>query len=171
MDTESGFRAHLRSEPDDDATRRVYADWLSEKDDSVSPASVTFNVEYYILGHLGKFVLPGAHRIDSKLAPAITLHQLDEARQALRPVPPDRVKLRRRIQTGLIRLQDPHQPVALQVTLGGDRFMVGDDPRLSRRITDRHPPRERQRRRLDRGRLSRRRLCGECEGRRHRHPQ
>ncbi len=34
-------------------------------DDSISPASVTFNVEYYILGHLGKFVLPGAHRIDS----------------------------------------------------------------------------------------------------------
>jgi glucosylceramidase len=34
-------------------------------DDSASPATVTFNVEYYILGHLGKFVLPGAHRIDS----------------------------------------------------------------------------------------------------------
>src|SRR3984957_5673550 len=34
-------------------------------DDSVSPARVTFNVEYYILGHLGKFVAPGAHRIDS----------------------------------------------------------------------------------------------------------
>jgi glucosylceramidase len=34
-------------------------------DDSVSPARVTFNVEYYILGHLGKFVVPGAHRIDS----------------------------------------------------------------------------------------------------------
>jgi glucosylceramidase len=34
-------------------------------DDSVSPAHVTFNVEYYILGHLGKFVVPGAHRIDS----------------------------------------------------------------------------------------------------------
>jgi glucosylceramidase len=34
-------------------------------DDSVSPAQVTFNVEYYILGHLGKFVLAGAHRIDS----------------------------------------------------------------------------------------------------------
>ena len=34
-------------------------------DDSVSPPNVTFNVEYYILGHLGKFVLPGAHRIDS----------------------------------------------------------------------------------------------------------
>ncbi|MGA8345608.1 MAG: glycoside hydrolase family 30 beta sandwich domain-containing protein, partial [Candidatus Sulfotelmatobacter sp.] len=34
-------------------------------DDSVSPANVTFNVEYYILGHLGKSVLPGAHRIDS----------------------------------------------------------------------------------------------------------
>jgi glucosylceramidase len=34
-------------------------------DDSVSPAVVTLNVEYYILGHLGKFVVPGAHRIDS----------------------------------------------------------------------------------------------------------
>jgi glucosylceramidase len=34
-------------------------------DDSVSPANVTFNVEYYILGHLGKFVVPSAHRIDS----------------------------------------------------------------------------------------------------------
>lgn len=34
-------------------------------DDSVSPANVTFNVEYYILGHLGKFVLPGAYRISS----------------------------------------------------------------------------------------------------------
>jgi glucosylceramidase len=34
-------------------------------DDSVSPANVTFNVEYYILGHLGKFVVPGAHRIAS----------------------------------------------------------------------------------------------------------
>jgi glucosylceramidase len=34
-------------------------------DDSVSPANVTLNVEYYVLGHLGKFVVPGAHRIDS----------------------------------------------------------------------------------------------------------
>jgi glucosylceramidase len=34
-------------------------------DDSVSPANVTFNVEYYILGHLGKFVVSGAHRISS----------------------------------------------------------------------------------------------------------
>jgi glucosylceramidase len=34
-------------------------------DDSVSPASITPNVEYYVLGHLGKFVVPGAHRIDS----------------------------------------------------------------------------------------------------------
>ena len=34
-------------------------------DDSVSPATVTPNVEYYVLGHLGKFVVPGAHRIDS----------------------------------------------------------------------------------------------------------
>ena len=34
-------------------------------DDSISPANITFNVEYYILGHLGKFVVPGAHRIGS----------------------------------------------------------------------------------------------------------
>jgi glucosylceramidase len=33
--------------------------------DSVSPSTITFNVEYYILGHLGKFVTPGAHRISS----------------------------------------------------------------------------------------------------------
>lgn len=34
-------------------------------DDSVAPAKVSRNVEYYILGHISKFVLPGAHRIDS----------------------------------------------------------------------------------------------------------
>ncbi len=34
-------------------------------DDSVSPPVVTRNVEYYLLGHLGKFVQPGAYRIDS----------------------------------------------------------------------------------------------------------
>jgi glucosylceramidase len=34
-------------------------------DDSVSPAQISFNVEYYILGHLGKFVASGARRIDS----------------------------------------------------------------------------------------------------------
>jgi glucosylceramidase len=34
-------------------------------DDSVSPSTITFNVEYYVLGHLGKFVVPGAHRINS----------------------------------------------------------------------------------------------------------
>ncbi len=34
-------------------------------DDSVSPPKITRNVEYYLLGHLGKFVQPGAYRIDS----------------------------------------------------------------------------------------------------------
>lgn len=34
-------------------------------DRSVSPAKITFNVEYYVLGHLAKFVVPGASRIDS----------------------------------------------------------------------------------------------------------
>jgi glucosylceramidase len=34
-------------------------------DTSTSPATITYNVEYYLLGHLAKFVVPGAHRIDS----------------------------------------------------------------------------------------------------------
>ena len=34
-------------------------------DTSTSPATVTQNVEYYVLGHLGKFVVPGALRIAS----------------------------------------------------------------------------------------------------------
>ncbi len=34
-------------------------------DDSTTPATITKNVEYYVLGHLGKFVVPGAHRIGS----------------------------------------------------------------------------------------------------------
>ena len=34
-------------------------------DTSVSPATISNNVEYYVLGHLAKFVVPGAYRIDS----------------------------------------------------------------------------------------------------------
>jgi glucosylceramidase len=34
-------------------------------DDSTTPATITNNVEYYVLGHLGKFVAPGAYRIAS----------------------------------------------------------------------------------------------------------
>lgn len=34
-------------------------------DNSTSPATITYNVEYYVLGHLAKFVVSGAHRIDS----------------------------------------------------------------------------------------------------------
>ena len=34
-------------------------------DDRTSPPTITYNVEYYALGHLAKFVVPGAHRIDS----------------------------------------------------------------------------------------------------------
>lgn len=34
-------------------------------DDSTTPATITNNVEYYVLGHLGRFVVPGAHRIAS----------------------------------------------------------------------------------------------------------
>ena len=34
-------------------------------DTRTSPATITNNVEYYVLGHLAKSVVPGAHRIDS----------------------------------------------------------------------------------------------------------
>lgn len=34
-------------------------------DDSMSPPTITNNVEYYVLGHAAKFVVPGAYRIDS----------------------------------------------------------------------------------------------------------
>lgn len=34
-------------------------------DDNTSPPTITNNVEYYVLGHAAKFVLPGAYRIDS----------------------------------------------------------------------------------------------------------
>ncbi len=40
----------------------VTIDW------STTPASVHYEVEYYALGHASKFVLPGAHRIDSNFA-------------------------------------------------------------------------------------------------------
>lgn len=34
-------------------------------DNSTSPATISNNVEYYVLGHAAKFVAPGAYRIDS----------------------------------------------------------------------------------------------------------
>lgn len=34
-------------------------------DDSTNPPTITNNVEYYVLGHAAKFVMPGAYRIDS----------------------------------------------------------------------------------------------------------
>ena len=34
-------------------------------DYSVAPTTISRNVEYYVLGHLAKFVVPGAYRIDS----------------------------------------------------------------------------------------------------------
>jgi len=34
-------------------------------DGSTSPPTITNNVEYYVLGHIAKYVMPGAYRIDS----------------------------------------------------------------------------------------------------------
>jgi len=68
-----------------------------------------------------------AHRLDPKLAPAITPHQLHKPRPPLRAMTPDRVKLGRGVQPGVVRLQDPQQPVALEIPLGGDGRVVSDD--------------------------------------------
>jgi glucosylceramidase len=37
--------------------------------DSTVPATITYNVEYYLLGHLAKFVQPGAYRVESTSTP------------------------------------------------------------------------------------------------------
>jgi glucosylceramidase len=38
--------------------------------DSVSPATITYNVENYLYGHAAKFVVPGAYRVESNSAAA-----------------------------------------------------------------------------------------------------
>ena len=45
-------------------------------DASVSPPRITRNVEYYVLGHLGKFVQPGAYRIGSNTYAAGSLEDV-----------------------------------------------------------------------------------------------
>jgi glucosylceramidase len=39
-------------------------------DNSVSPSKVAYNVEYYVLAHLAKFVKPGAYRVESTSIPS-----------------------------------------------------------------------------------------------------
>ncbi len=98
----------------------------------------------HVRHHLADDRIPvSAHRLDPKLALAITSHEFNEARQPLCTLAPDGVELRRGIQAGFVGLKDPQQPVALQLALSGKRLVVSDDPRLERRVADRHLPRER----------------------------
>ena len=77
----------------------------------------------------------------------------DQQRKAVAAVleaPPDRVELRRRVEPGLVRLDQPQQAVALEVAVRPQPLVVGRDPRLGGRVADREPPRPGEQRRLDR---------------------
>ena len=73
-----------------------------------------------------------------------------EADPADGPPAPDLFELRRRVEARLVRLDDPEQPVAVEVAVARQPLDLGGDPRLRRRVPDRDPPRPGQQRRLDR---------------------
>ena len=79
------------------------------------------------------------------------MHERDKSGQALGAKAPDGVELGRCVQAGLIGLDQPQQPVALEIALARHEVVVSDDRRLARRIPDRGSPRPRQHRGLDRG--------------------
>ena len=63
---------------------------------------------------------------------------------------PDRVELGRGVEARLVGLDDPEQPVALEVAVGGKPVQVGGDPRLLGRVADGDLPGPGEQRRLDR---------------------
>jgi len=68
---------------------------------------------------------------------------------------PNRIELGRRVEARLIGLDDPEQPVAIQISIVLEPPVVGRDPRLCRRVADRDPPCPGEQRRLDRRRIAR----------------
>src|ERR1700693_3238375 len=73
----------------------------------------------------------------------------DEPRPAVRAVSPDRVELWRGVEPGLVGLDDPDQPIAVEVSVLREPVIVADDPGDTRRVADRDVPGPGQRRRLD----------------------
>ena len=96
---------------------------------------------------------PGvAHGGDVEAKPAVSVHELEKAGQALRAIAPDGVELRRGVQAGLVGLQQPQQAVALEVALAPHPFVMGDNARLASGISNRRAPSPGQHGRLDRRR-------------------
>ena len=59
---------------------------------------------------------------------------------------PDRIELRGCVQARLVRLDDPHQPVSVEVAVLGQPVVVARDRGNAPGVPDRDPPRPRQRR-------------------------
>ena len=79
-----------------------------------------------------------------------------KARASVRAPAPDRVELRRGVEPRLVRLDQPEQPVALEVAVREEPLVVPGDARLRGRVADRDAPGPGQERRLDRRRHRRR---------------
>ncbi len=87
-------------------------------------------------------------RVEAELA--VAADQQREAEPAVGAPSPDRFELGRGVEPRLVGLDDPEQPVALEVAVGGEPVDLGADPRLRRRVADGDPPGPGQQRRLDR---------------------
>ena len=60
--------------------------------------------------------------------PAVAPHEQDEPEPVVGAPAPDRVKLRRRVEARLIGLDDPDQPVAVEVAVSAQPVVVTHDP-------------------------------------------
>ena len=83
--------------------------------------------------------------------PAVAPDEQDEPGPVVGAPAPDRVELRRGVEPRLVGLDDPDQPVAVEVAVGAQPVVVADDRGHRRRVADRDPPRPREHRRLDAG--------------------
>jgi hypothetical protein len=101
--------------------------------------------------HLADDRPPGrGHAPQVESQPPVARDQHREQRPALRDAAPDVVELGRRVHARLVGLQQPQQPVAVEVAVLGQPCVVLGDARLLARVADRDRPRPRQDRRLDR---------------------
>ena len=88
---------------------------------------------------------PGA-----EFEPVVAADEQREAGPGVGAPTPDGLELRRGVEAGLIRLDDPEQAVALEVALGGQPLDLSRDSRLLARVADGDLPGPGQQRRLDR---------------------
>ena len=92
--------------------------------------------------------LADAARVEAE--PPVAVDEQREADPRVGAPAPDRVELGRGVEARLVGLDDPEQPVALEVAVGGQPVHLGGDPRLRGRVADGDLPGPGQQRRLDR---------------------